>query len=100
MENTKQIIWSESAKNDLHDIYEYYSMFSIDAANDIIDKIMDSVSLLKYPKNENIGQFDEFNEKFRRIISGNYKIFYYPVDNKILIVRIFDSRQDPARSKY
>jgi len=54
---------------------------------------------LEISGNENIGQFDEFNNKFRRIISGNYKIFYELLEKHILIVRVFDSRQDPEKSK-
>ncbi len=100
MENTHKIVWSESAKNDLHDIYDYYSLFSINLADKIINLIYETVSKLKYPENINIGQFDEFNNNFRRIISGNYKIFYSFIDEQVLIIRIFDSRQNPEKSKY
>jgi len=59
---------------------------------------MESSSILEMPGNENIGQFDEYNNYFRRIISGNYKIFYKSFKEYILIVRAFDSRQDPESS--
>lgn len=59
---------------------------------------MEASSVPEVPMNENVGQFDEYNNKFRRIISGNYKIFYKSINEYILIVRIFDSRQDPISS--
>ncbi len=100
MEKRNSIVWSESAKNDLHDIFYYYSLFSTDLAYKIIEQIYETVSILRFPENINIGQFDEFNKNFRRIVSGNYKIFYTSINNHILIIRIFDSRQNPEKSKY
>jgi len=99
MENSKKLIWSYSAKRDLQNIYDYYAQFSITTANNLIDKIIESSSVLEVSGNENIGQVDEFNNSFRRIISGNYKIFYKNYSEYILIVRVFDSRQDPVKSK-
>ena len=99
MENSKKLVWSISAKDDLQNIYDHYSQFSLVAANKIIDGIMESSSILEAPVNENIGQFDEYNNNFRRIISGNYKIFYKSFTEYILIVRVFDSRQNPVKSK-
>ena len=91
MENSRKLIWSFSAKKDLQNIYDYYSKISVIIANRIMDRIMESSSVLEIAENENIGQFDEYNNKFRRIISGNYKNF----NEHILIVRVFDSRQNP-----
>jgi len=95
MENSRKLIWSFSAKKDLQNIYDYYSKISVIIANRIMDRIMESSSVLEIAENENIGQFDEYNNKFRRIISGNYKIFYKNFNEHILIVRVFDSRQNP-----
>jgi len=99
MENSRKLVWSFSAKNDLLNIYDYYSQFSLIAANNIIDGIMESTSVLEVQGNENIGAFDEYNNKFRRIVYRNYKIFYKSFNEYILIVRVFDSRQDPIKSK-
>lgn len=59
---------------------------------------MEASSVPEVPMNENVGQFDKHNSKFRRIISGNYKIFYKSINEYVLIVRVFDSRQDPISS--
>ena len=99
MENSKKLVWSYSARNDLQTIYDYYSQFSLIAANKIIDGIMESSCKLEVLGNDKIGQFDEYNSDFRRIISGNYKIFYKSYSENILIVRVFDSRQDPIKFK-
>ncbi len=98
MENAKEIIWSLSAKEDLKTIYLYYSQFSIAIANRIVDRIYEKTSILQNPKAEQSGQFDEYNPDFRRLISGNYKIFYKILEQQILIVRIFDSRQNPLKA--
>ncbi len=98
MEKSKTLIWSTSAQSDLQKIYGYYSQFSASITNHIIDRIFDKASLLEQAGNDNIGQIDEYNSNFRRLISGNYKIFYKVFTDEILIVRIFDSRQNPTKS--
>ena len=98
MENTKKLVWSYSAKSDLQSIYNYYAQFSIKTANKLIDRIIEDISVLEILGNEKIGQYDNFNSNFRRIISGNYKIFYKTFAEFILIVRVFDSKQDPVKS--
>jgi len=47
MENSKKLIWSYSAKRDLQNIYDYYAQFSITTANNLIDKIIESSSVLE-----------------------------------------------------
>jgi len=98
MENPRKLVWSFSARTDLQNIYHHYSQYSLITADKVIDGIIESSSLLEVSGNENVGQFDEFNSNYRRIISGSYKIFYKNYNTHILIIRIFDSRQDPVKS--
>lgn len=95
----KALIWSKSAKADLQNIYDYYSQFSIISANKLLDLILEKTSILKIPGFEKSGQIDEYNKNYRRLIAGKYKIFYKEFDTVILIVRIFNSSQNPKLIK-
>ncbi|MCD6556300.1 MAG: type II toxin-antitoxin system RelE/ParE family toxin [Bacteroidales bacterium] len=99
MEKAKTLIWSDSAKRDLKNIYDYYAQFSLSVANKLIDFIIEKTSVLQIPGFEKIGQTDEFNKKFQRIIVGNYKIFYKEIKTGILIVRIFHTLRNPKTLK-
>jgi len=54
--------------------------------------------LLKHPK---LGQIEaclkNLNEEHRYIVKGNYKIIYKEIKQGILIVDIFDTRQNPTK---
>ena len=52
MEKSKTLIWSTSSQSDLKNIYGYYSQFSINIANRIIDRIFDKASLLEQTGND------------------------------------------------
>ncbi len=91
----KQIIWTKPAIKDLQNIYEYYSEYSIQAANKLVSNLHSQTLNLLGSGNENVGQIDEINIKYRRIIVGFYKILYRILENQILINRIFDCRQNP-----
>ncbi len=99
MEKAKALVWSFAAKQDLFEIYDYYSQFSIIAADNIIDTIIDTiiqdVAILKQFGFENTGQVDEYNPNYRRLISGNYKIFYKVFEPEIVVIRIFNCSQNP-----
>ena len=93
-----EIIWTETAQEDLKKIYEFISGYSPDSAKKIIRQI------LMKPKElisgfENMGAFDEINPKYRRLIVGNYKILYSSNQNIVYINAIFDCRQNPKLLK-
>ncbi len=98
MEKSKNLVWSISTNLDLRNIYGYYSQFSTNIANKIINRIFEKASILKNTNANKIRQINEYNSNYRRLISGNYKIFYKVNTEEILVVRIFDSRQDPKKS--
>ena len=99
MEKTKALIWSKNAKDDLQNIYDYYSQFSVNSANKLLDLILEKTSVLEISGFEKAGQVDEYNKNYRRLIAGKYKIFYKEFDTAILIVRIFNSSQNPKSTK-
>ena len=92
-----KIIWTKSSKDDLKIIYQYYFQFSKKIAKKIINTIINKTSILDISGFEKAGQIDEYNNNFRRLIVGNHKILYKELENHILIVRIFDCRQNPKK---
>jgi len=90
------ILWSIAAKDSLESIYDYYFQFSERAAERIRKDILDKVYTLRFIKQY---QIDEINPEYRRIIARHYKIVYKVESQTILILNIFDTRQDPAKSK-
>ena len=95
MVKINKLIWSNKAKNDLNNIYKYYSQFSLVTAKKLINKIIKKISILKILGFENSGQIDEYNKKYRRLISSRFKIFYKVFEKEIVIIRIFNCSQNP-----
>jgi toxin ParE1/3/4 len=96
-----KIIWSVSAKEDVHEIYTYYKVTaSLLIAKSIKAKIFSKTSLLI--KHKEMGRIEEnknvVNKGYRFLVSGNYKIVYRVIDeNNILIASVFDCRQNPDK---
>ncbi|MFM9840401.1 MAG: type II toxin-antitoxin system RelE/ParE family toxin [Cyclobacteriaceae bacterium] len=95
-----KIIWSDLAKAQLYDVYEYYKdVASTKIAKSIKSKVCKKVrTLSRFPE---MGQH-ELNPlveplNFRYLVSGNYKIIYqfFKEQKIILIASIFDTRQNP-----
>ena len=67
----------------------------------LTDRVFNHIDLLsRYP---NLGSLEPALEKFglayRRLIIGHFKIIYRVFDQEILVLDIFDSRQDPDRMR-
>ncbi len=66
------------------------------SAERIRTDILEKVSTLRFV---NQYQIDEINPAYRRIIVRHYKVVYKVEKQTILILNIFDTRQDPSKSK-
>jgi toxin ParE1/3/4 len=77
-----RIIWLESAKFDLKEIFDYISLDSKRYARFQVEKIITKTNILK--SNPEIGKIvDEFKTPtIREIIEGNYRIIYSIVSAK------------------
>lgn len=96
------VIWSDSAIQDLRNIYDYlYFQASKRIAENISNAIVDKTILLE--QTPRIGQKEELlvhlNKEIRYLIEGNYKIVYWIDENLISIATVFDCRQDPNKLK-
>jgi len=84
-----EIIWTDSAIQDLHDIGDYIAKDSDKYAQITVNRLFDSVDILElYPHAGKI--VPEFNEvSIRELIRGNYRIVYQIMDeNRIDILTV------------
>ncbi len=98
------VYWTRFAEDKLDDIYDYYeSKAGTRIARKLISGIIDKT--IELDKNPHIGQKEELlygrPQKFRYLVFKNYKIIYWINQNKnrIDIVNVFDTRQNPLKIK-
>lgn len=99
-----RIIWSNTAKADVKEIYSYYrEVASLKVAQSIRIAIVEKPRLLT--KQPEIGQEEEnpivAGRGFRYLVEGNYKIVYkvFAERKEVLIATVFDTRQNPTKLK-
>ena len=96
------VLWSDSAIDELQEIYDYYKL---KASKQIADKISNAIidQTLLLEDNPRMGQREEiFRDKYKEIrylVEGNYKIVYLIEDEIVTIATVFDCRQNPKRLK-
>jgi len=96
------VVWSDSAIEELRNIYEYYySKASKKVADKITNSIVDKTIMLEITPR--MGQKEEllthFKQEIRYLVQGNYKIVYLIEENIVSIATVFDCRQDPIKLK-
>jgi len=96
------VLWSDSAMDELQEIYDYYKLKANDQiADKISNAIIDRTILLE--DNPRMGQREEiFKDKYKEIrylVEGNYKIVYLIADDFVIIATVFDCRQNPKKLK-
>ena len=99
MEN--QIVWTNFAKEELKAAYSYRLNYSIQSAENLLEKILSSIALLtKFPE---LGPkeplLNDRKREYRFLVVKNYKITYYLDLPIVYIMSIFDVRQNPDKIK-
>ena len=95
------VIWSELAKGDLDNLYDYYSQISIDIAVRIHNGIIDESERLTL--NPEIAPFEQTiknpSKKYRSLLvsKGRFKLVYFIVGKSVKIICVWGCRQNPAR---
>lgn len=94
------VVWSDSAIEELRNIYEYYYFkASKRVADKITSAIVDKTIMLE--ATPRMGQKEEllvrFKQEIRYLVQGNYKIVYLIEENIVSIATVFDCRQDPIK---
>ena len=101
MEQKISITWTNPALDYLQAIFDFYAPHSTGLADRIVSRIVDRVDLLKQGFLE-IGQIEPLLVKQpgkpRYLLEGHHKLIYRITDpTHVLILTIFDVRQDPNR---
>lgn len=94
----KEIIWSESSIKDRYQIYTFWEAHNKSETYSIkIEKLFhQAVTLLSnFPE---IGISTDFKNIKVKVVS-HFKIFYLPNPSSIVILRIWDTRQNPEKFK-
>nr|WP_315158876.1 type II toxin-antitoxin system RelE/ParE family toxin [uncultured Flavobacterium sp.] len=91
------LLWSEEASNSLAAIYFYILKDSPQNAEKVVSKIIDLAETLI---NENFEYaIDPIinKQKFRHISVWSYKILYERTADSVIILDVFDGRQNPNK---
>lgn len=97
-----RVILSQFARNQLNDIFGYYTAVAGQrTAMRIVGDIVSSMERLGH--NPMAGQVEEllkdYAEGYRRVVEGNYKIIYWISSESVIIESLFDCRRDPVKIK-
>jgi toxin ParE1/3/4 len=96
------VLWTDTAKFQLEDIYNYHvEKASHRVARKLVKSIVDRT--IHLDKNPKMGSLEPLLSKkkieYRYLVEGNYKIIYWKHDNYIKIATVFDCRQNPEKMK-
>lgn len=95
----KKIVWSKKAKAIFDDIYDYLDYeFSDETANRFAEKVDQRLDLIsRYPESGRLS-LKRKNVRFSKI--DRYRLLYYKIKDKIIVLYIFDTRQNPRKNPY
>lgn len=93
------VVWSLEAKKSLSEIYNYIFEDSPQNAEKVLNKIIDLAESLQDERYDYAIDPIINKEKFRHISIWTYKIIYERTTNKVLILDIFNGKQNPDKQK-
>ncbi len=91
------LVWSEEARNSLARIYFYILQESPQNAEMVVDKIIELAEDLKDDRFEYSIDPIINKQKFRHKSIWSYKIIYERSFENVIILDIFDARQNPDK---
>lgn len=91
------LVWSEEASNSLANIYFYILKDSPQNAEMVFNKIVELAETLQDRRFEYAIDPIINKEKFRHISIWSYKIIYERTNDSVIILDIFDGRQNPNK---
>ena len=95
-----EIVWSPESENDLSIILEYLvSKWNIKVATNFLNEIEYQIKLID--NNPKLYPIIQKEQQFRRYVITKHNSLIYGHENKqIIILRIFDTRQNPKKLKF
>lgn len=91
-----EIVWTRTARTQLKQVYDYlkYARKTPQGAEnvrrDILNATSNIIAVEQYQK-------DDVNPNYRRIVVRSYKLIFKESGSKIIILRVFDTRQQPSK---
>ncbi len=96
----REVVWNKKAAETFHEITEFIEEnYSEESAGNFVRKVNELIEKLrKYPE---IGRRSKTKKTVRQYKIDKYrKMYYRKYGAKLLIVYIFDQRQDPDSNPY
>ena len=95
------IRWDEKATDSLKDIYDSISLYSPSQAKIVAQDILElAASLNHFPKKYSKEPYlAELPNDYRSVSKWSYKLIYEVAKEAIIIVMLFDGRQNPEKIK-
>lgn len=96
----KQIIWSPLSVSDVEKVVDYLQQ---NWNEQVVFNFLDEIDLLLHHIAAHPKQFPVVNNKLKIrkcVISKHNSLFYREKKNQIELLRIFDTRQHPAKLKF
>jgi plasmid stabilization system protein ParE len=97
---TKEVIWSPDSENDIKAILDYLEKkWNNTIIVKFLNKVDDTINLIL----EDPQIFPVINEELqirKSVITKQITLYYRELVDKIEIVRIFDTRQDPKKLEF
>ena len=85
------VVWTNTAKNQLKTIYNYYKEKSVQGANNVKNDILDAAKKIYFKEQF---QKDEIEPEYRRIIVRDHKLLYKEENETVFIVKIFSLKRN------
>lgn len=94
----RQVVWSSIARQEMKDILDYWTKRNKSSiySNKLYDKVEDYLETVA--KNPFAGR-ETKRDNVRYIIMGDYSIIYRVTEKLLIVVSIWDDRQDPKKSR-
>ncbi len=94
-----KVIWSTRSLKDLDQAHDLLAEHSLQAANRTVETILERATQLEqFPESGPVEPSLAHRKKEHRyLVSGHHKIIYRIEKQKILIIRVFDTRQYPRK---
>ena len=91
-----EIVWSQVADRDLARIYSYLEPRSLRAVRGLLRRLFRAIDMLaEMPRMGAVADLGTERE-YRQHVVEDYKIYYYVEEKRLVIVRLWDTRQNPT----
>jgi toxin ParE1/3/4 len=90
----KPIVWTDLAASDLENLHTYIARDSQQYADRFIDRLITSIEqLAKFPEMGRLAP-ESPEENIREVIFRNYRVFYRPEVDRILVLAVIHGGRD------